>query len=318
MKAIPFLAVVVAMHASAPLAQTYPDRPVRAVVPFQAGTTIDVLCRVTVQKLSDSLGQQFIVENRVGATGHIAGEFVARSKPDGHTLLCSGSSTIVVSPHIMANLPYSPIRDLMPISVLAFAGYVLAANPEVPAGNIRELIAHLKANPGKLSYASVGIGTNQHLAMEMFKQMAGVDAVHIPYSTSPPATDLMAGRVQLMIDSIAVTLPNIRAGKLKALAIASPDRVPELPGLATVSETLPGFSVVGWGGYFAPLGTPRPVLQRLNAELARAVAAADVRATFAKTGFVAKGDSLEQTENFVRADSERWGKVVRDGNIKTQ
>ena len=320
MKAVFRLALVIAaaLCVSANVnAQRYPDKPVRVVVPFPSGGALDVLCRTATIKLSEMMGQQFVVENRPGATGHLGSEAVAKSKPDGYTLLCGASSTYVVSPHVM-KINYDPLKDLTSIGMLAQAYNVLVVNPTVPARDLGEFIAYAKANPGKLSYGSYGIGSNIHLATELFKLMAGLDMVHVPYASPQVVPDLVTGRIQVMIANLPQVVEYVRGGKLRLLAIASPDRVPELPGVPNMQDTLPGFSVIAWGALFLPAGAPREIADTLSAELRKLLESPDVKATFAKSGFVPYSWSAEETNAFIRAEFARWGKVVKDANIKVE
>lgn len=299
-------------------AQKYPDKPVRVVVPFPPGGALDVLCRTAVGKLGEQMGQSFYVENRPGATGHLGSESVARqAKPDGYTLLCGASSTYVVSPHVM-KINYDPLKDLTAIGMLAQAYNVLVVHPDVPAKTTKELIAHAKANPGKLSYGSYGVGSNIHLATELFKMTAGIDMVHVPYTSPAVVPDLITGRIQVMIANLAPVAEHIRAGKLRVIAVASPETVPELPGVPTMQEALPGFSVIAWGALFAPAGVSPDVVKVLSSEILKMQQAPDVKAAFAKSGFAPYPWGSAETNAFIRAEFARWGKVVKDAKIQAQ
>ncbi|WP_077001243.1 tripartite tricarboxylate transporter substrate binding protein [Variovorax sp. KK3] len=248
------------LHAqTAPGAQAaWPARPVRVLVPAGAGSGPDALCRQVTQRLGDQLGQPFTPDNRPGASGHVGAEMAARAAADGYTLVCGASSTFVTTPHLMTKLAYDPNKDLVPVAMLARAHLLLIASPGVPADDLPSLIAWIKSNPGKVSYASPGIGSNAHLAMEVFKAKAGLDMVHVPYNTLPALTDLSSGGVQLMIEPSASAIPFIRDGRVKLIAVASPTPLPEFPKARLTTDTVPGFEVIGWGGLFAPAATPRP------------------------------------------------------------
>jgi tripartite-type tricarboxylate transporter receptor subunit TctC len=314
------LAALVAVTAwlSPAMAQTYPDRPVRIIVPFPAGSALDAMARVTADKLKDSLGQPFLVENRPGVTGHIGGEAAARAKPDGYTILVGASSTHVVSPHVMKGLRYDPIGDFAPVSLLARVPNILVVHPSLPVSSVAELIAHARANPGKLTFGSPGVGGNLHLAGELLKSMAGIDMLHVPYTGTQIYADFVSGRFDLMIDNMTTAIPNVKAGKLRVIAIASPDRVPELPGVPTIAETVPGYSVISWAVILAPAGTPKDVLGKLNAEAGKVLRSADVKLSFANFGFTAEPTTPAETERFMRSEYAKWGKVVKDANIRIE
>jgi tripartite-type tricarboxylate transporter receptor subunit TctC len=309
----------VTVSVGAAIAEKYPEAPVKIVVAFPAGGGIDMLARAMARKLGDGLGQQFIVDNKPGATGQIGTLAVARAKADGYTLLLGASSTHVVSPHVTAHLPYDPLKDFAPITMVARAHNVLVVHPSVPVGNVRELIAYAKAHPGTLTFGSSGTGSNLHLAGELLKMMAGIDMLHVPYKGSAQAmTDLLGGQISVMIDNMPVALPHIRAGKLKVLGIASPDRVAELPDVPTVSETVPGFSVIAWGALLAPAHTPREIVETLNAQAVKALRSPEVVEGFAKQGFVASPTTPEELGTFMRSEFDKWRRVVKEAGIKTE
>jgi tripartite-type tricarboxylate transporter receptor subunit TctC len=312
------LALACTLAAQAQTQAPWPNRPVRVLVPAPAGSGPDVLCRQVTQKLAERLGQPFTPENRPGASGHVAGEAAARATPDGYTLLCGVSSTFVTTPHLMTRLAYDPLKDLAPVAVLARAHLLLVASPSVPADDLPSLIAWIKANPGKVSYASPGIGSNAHLAMEVFKAGTGLDMVHVPYNNPMALTDVASGRVQLMVEPSASALPFVRDGKIKLIAIASPTPLPEYPKVAPAKLTVPGFEVVGWGGLFVPAATPRPIVDRLAAEIPKVLETKEVRDTFATLGFVADGMGPEETRRFIRGEYEHWGQVIKAANIRLE
>lgn len=307
-------AVAVIVVPSAAYAQAFPDRPVRMVVPFPPGGALDVLGRQLAQKMSEDLGQQVVVENRPGATGHVGAESVARARPDGYTLLFTASSTQAVSPHLM-KLTYRPIEDFAPISLAATVNNVVVVNPSVPANTMAELIAHAKANPDKLSYGSFGVGSNLHLAGEMLNLRAGIRMRHVPYTSPQLIPDLLAGRIQVHVANIPDVHQHIAEGKLRALAVTSPQRLPEYPNLPTVADTLPGYSVGAWGMLLAPAGTPREVVARLNASAVKSLNSAELRESFAKLRFAAAPMTPEQTTEFLKSESAKWAQVIKDANV---
>ncbi|HEY4373383.1 MAG TPA: tripartite tricarboxylate transporter substrate binding protein [Burkholderiales bacterium] len=253
-------------------AQQYPNKPIRVVVPFPPGNASDVTARAMSDKLQQRLGQTLIVDNRAGAQGNIGVDAVAKAAPDGYTILVTSLSPIVITPSVSKNTPYDPVRDLAPVAMIGYTGMILVASAQFPASNVKDLVAYIKANPGKTTYASLGSGTLSMLAMEMFKRASGVEALHVPYKGSSQAlTDLLGGQVTLMIDGMTSSYGQVKAGKLKALAIASQQRSSFAPNIPTMRESgIPGlanFDIAGWVGVLAPAGTPKPIVERLNAEL---------------------------------------------------
>ncbi|MGZ3311802.1 MAG: Bug family tripartite tricarboxylate transporter substrate binding protein [Xanthobacteraceae bacterium] len=258
------LALVAAASGALPAQEAWPSRPIKLVVPLTAGGGVDMMARLTAQHLSDQLGQQVVVENQGGAGGTIAANTVARARPDGYTLIFQSVSSAVVNALVYKNLPYDPIKDLIPVTLAGSFPLVLVTNPDLPAKDLGELIALLKANPGKYSYGSSGVGTMPHLAGELFKSMAGVDIVHVPYrGNSAIMADLLAGRVAIMFDGPPTQLGNIQSGKVRALAITTAERSPVLP---TVADTLPGYAIPFWTAIFAPANTPKDIVERIAAE----------------------------------------------------
>jgi len=262
-----------------PAAQTYPSRPVRVIVPFGAGSITDLLTRTVMPKLSDALGQIIVVDNRPGAGGNIGTDLVVKSNPDGYTLTLGAASTLAVNGFLFRNIPYDVATAFAPITQIARVTNVLVVTPSLPVKSVKDLIAYAKANPGKLSFASAGAGGTIHLCGEMFKSMAGIRMEHIVYKASPFAhVDLFSGQVQVMFDGIPPALPHIRAGRLRALAVATARRSQLLPELPTVAEAgLPGYDVQGWNGFAGPARTPKEIIARLNRETARVLAMPDVR-----------------------------------------
>jgi tripartite-type tricarboxylate transporter receptor subunit TctC len=301
------------------LAQDYPVRTVRLVVPFAPGGGNDALARLISQKLAAGLGQPVIVDNRPGAGGVTGTEHVARAAPDGYTLLLGFVGPLTMSPG-MQKVGYDPLTAFEPISLVAQGYQVLAVNPAVPAKSVQELVSLAKSKPGVLNYASGRQGTPLHLVPELFKQAAGVDIVHVPYKGSgPAATAVLAGDAQLMFGSMVATVPQASGGKLRALAVTSPRRVPALPEVPTLVETgFPGVEASSWYGVLAPAGTPRAVVAKLNAEIVKAVASADFRDTLAAQGQEAMSSTPDEFRAFIRAELDKWTRVVRTAGIKLE
>lgn len=294
-------------------AAPYPDKPVRLVVPYPAGGPVDVLSRVLGQKLSDTLGQPFLIDDRPGASGTVGSEFVAKAPSDGYTLVMGNNATHATNESLYPNLRYATLRDFAPIGLVATVTNILVVSSSLPVHSVAELIAAAKANPGKLNYASSGSGSAAHLTGEMFKLMTGTDIVHVPYSgAAPAATDLLAGRVGLMFASAPTVFQYVKAGKLQALAVTGAHRWASLPDLPTMAEAgVPGFTSEVWFGLFAPAGTPPDVIQRLNAALITATADESVRAKLAVQGFDMTTDSPEQFRAFIAAEVTKWADVIR-------
>jgi len=302
----------------AALAQGYPNQTVRIVVGFPPGGTTDVTGRLMAQELTDRFGKAVLVENRPGASGTIGGGIVAKSAPDGHTLLIV-SSTHGTAPALYANLPYEE-KDLLPTALIASTPYVLVVHPSMAPANMAQLLTYLKQNPGKVEYASSSPGTAQHLAGELVQRMAGVQIVHVPYKgTGALMPDLLSGRVPMMFENVAIMTPHIRKGSLRPIAVSSARRTPLLPEVPTVAETgLTGFEVLGWFALLAPAKTPPEIVGRLNAELNAAIARPAIVARFAELGAEPLGGSPEQAAAFIKSEQEKWGRIIRDAGIKQQ
>lgn len=312
--------VALALGASAAqAADAYPSKPVRIVVPFSPGGATDIMSRLVAERLSARLGQAVIVENRPGGGTMIASDYVARAEPDGYTLLMAASS-LGIAPSLYAKVNYDPIKDFAPVSQLASVVHVLEVHPSVPARNVGELIAYLKANPGKVSYGSVGAGSSTHLEAELFNSMAGVEMEHIPYKGSAPAlTDLVAGRIQLMFDAWASSGPFVRDGRLRALAVTTTQPSAAVPDLPTVADSgLPGYSAMPWLGLVAPAGTPGPVIGKLHQAIADIVQEPAVQAKFSELGLDIIGNDPQTFADFIKQDIATWAKVARDANIRLE
>ena len=301
----------------AALAQTWPARPVKIIVPFAAGGPADIYARALAENLQGALGQPFVVEDKPGGGSIVGTDFVAKSPADGYTLLMM-SNTHTVNESLIPDKPFHLLRDFIPVAPVNYSDLVMVVHPTVPANTLREFIALAKAKPGQLNYASSGPGTPYHMAGELFKAMAGVDIVHVPYKGSSGArTDILGGQVQMMFDAITTMAPNVQAGKLKALGTSGKVRSPVLPDVPTVSEAgVPGYDAVIWLGFMAPAGTPRAIVDKLNAEIRRAVDGAEMKTAWQKQGAVAMSMSPDEFERFLREDIEKWARVVKLSGAK--
>jgi tripartite-type tricarboxylate transporter receptor subunit TctC len=288
------------------------------VVTFPPGGATDMVARTVGQQLADAWGQQFVVDNRAGGGGIIGTEIAARAAPDGYTLLVGSSSGLVINPLLSAKLPYDPVKDFLPVSLLSVNPTLLVVHVSVAAGSVKELVALAKARPGKLNYASVGQGSPVHLTMEWFKQLTGADLVHVPYKGSAPAvTDLVGGQVQLMFNSIPPVLPLVKAGKLRAIAVGTAQRSRAVPEIPTIAESgVPGFDSATWFGLFAPAGTPQPIISKLSREAAGILSHPGVAQRLAAQGSDPRGSTPEQLAQYMREESARWSKVIKSAGIR--
>jgi tripartite-type tricarboxylate transporter receptor subunit TctC len=296
----------------------YPTKPIRLVVPFPPGGATDILARNVAQKLTETWGQQVIVDNRPGAGGNIGSELVAKAAPDGYTLEMGTVGTHAINASLYAKMPYDHVKDFVPVILVAGVPNVLVVNPSVPVNSVAELIAYAKANPGKLNFASSGNGTSIHLSGELFKVMAGVQITHVPYKGSAPAMqDLLGGQVQLMFDNLPPSLPQIKAGKLKALAVTSTTRAAALPDVPTMAEAgLPGFEASSWFGVLAPAGTPPAIVAKLNAEIGKWLASADAKEKLSAVGANIAGGTPEDFAKHIQLETAKWAKVVKESGAK--
>jgi tripartite-type tricarboxylate transporter receptor subunit TctC len=308
-----------ALHAGEAGAQAYPDRPVRLVVPYAPGGGADIHARLVATHLATALGQQVLVENRPGAGSNLGTEHVARSAPDGYTLLVSSTAT-AVNQSMYRKLPFNVLKDFDSVSVLATVPLVVAVHPSVPAQTIPELVALAKSKPGVLNYGSGGVGTANHLGGELFKLLAAVDIAHVAYKGGGPAlNDLLAGHVQVLFGTVSSTYPLVKAGRLRGLATTGPKRSSAAPDLPTVIEAgLPGYEVTAWYGVLAPTGTPRPVLERLAREIDRIVQLPDIQTAFQKQGSEAVGGTTEVASRFLHREVDTWEKVVKASNMTAE
>jgi hypothetical protein len=307
----------IALQASA---QPYPNKPIKIVIPYGPGGAPDILGRLIGVKLQTSLGQPVVVENHPGAGGTIGTDFVAKSAPDGYTILVATTANLSISPHLYPKIPYNALKDFTPVTLVANSPLILTISKNVPANNLKELIAYGKANPGKLNYASAGSGTIQHVAGALFANMAGIDAIHVPYKgTAQILPDLVAGRVNLMFNSPAPMLPLVKDGSLKAIGIGSLNRSPLNPEFSTISEQgLTGFDVAPWYAFYAPAGTPPAVIARLNKDITAALSLPDVKDKYADMGLEVAPSTPAELAQVTKRDYDKFGKIIKDNNIKAE
>jgi tripartite-type tricarboxylate transporter receptor subunit TctC len=301
-------------------AQSYPERPIRLVVPFPPGGGSDIVGRTIAQKLGDVLGQQIIVDNRGGAGGNIGTDIVAKAVPDGYTLVMALSGPFSINGSLLGKLPFDPLRDFALITLAGATPNLLVAHPTLPAQSVKDLIALAKSSPGKINFASSGLGTPAQLAGELFNTMAGVKLVHVPYKGAAPAlTDLLAGQVQLMFSTMPPALPHAKAGKLRAIAVTSAKRSLTTPELPTIAEGgLPGFEAITWYGMAAPAGTPPAIVGRLNAEVVKLLHLPDVRERLLATGTEAAGTSPAEFAAYIKSEIVKWAKVIKESGARAE
>jgi tripartite-type tricarboxylate transporter receptor subunit TctC len=301
-------------------AQSFPEKPIRFVVGFTPGGPSDILARALGQKLAERWNQQVVVENRPGAGGNVAAEAVARSAPDGYTWLLGNNSILATNQTLYRSLPYDPVKDFAPVSLVAMQPNILVVNPQLPVNSVTDLISYARKYPGKLNYASSGSGAAAHLAGELFKTMAGVDLVHVPYKGAQPAlTDVIAGQVQVMFATSASVIPFVKAGKLRALAVTSARRSPSVPDLPTVSEAgVAGFEAITWHGVVVPSATPAPLVERLNRDIVAVLGAPDLRERLAALGAEVLAGTPREFADYIAAEIPKWAKVVRDSGAKIE
>jgi tripartite-type tricarboxylate transporter receptor subunit TctC len=310
------LCTLVALVTLSAQAQDYPTRPIRLITPAAPGGTTDLLARLVGAKLGEIFGQQVIVDNRASASGVIAGELTAKAPPDGYTLLLAYHQH-TINAALNPNLPYHPVNDFTPITQLTRAGLLLVVNPSLPPRTLQEFVAWTKKRSGELNYGSAGLGSGGHLAGELYKQMAGIKAEHIPYKGSGPAlVDLMGGRYDYNFAGLQAAQTQVRAGKLRGLAVTTPQRIPALPDLPAVAEALPGYEVVGWYGVIGPAGMPAALVGRLHDELVRVLAQPDVRERILNDGSEPVASTPREFRDFMAADLAKWAKVVKESGAK--
>jgi len=310
----------IALILSGIAAAEYPERPIRILTPFSAGSVTDVIARTIGTSLSEAWGQPVVVDNRAGAGGVLAAEIVAKAPPDGYTLLIGATGPTTVNPNLLKNLPYDAARDFAPITLTAANVLLMAVAPTVPAKSVKELIALARAKPGELRYGSPGIGSSPHLAGELFGALAHVQMTHVPYKGSPQyVVDLLAGRIDFVIAASGPLLPHIKTGRLKLLGVSTPTRDPGMPDVPTIMEGLPGFEVVGWFGLLGRAGTPAALIKKLHAEVVRILALPSVKTQFAAHGLeIRVSASPAEFGELIRRDRERWAKVIKDAGIRAE
>ncbi len=299
--------------------QAYPSKPIRLIVPFAPGGSNDIVARIIGHKLGESMGQQVITDNRGGASGIVGTDLAAKAAPDGYTMLMM-SLTLAVNPSLFKKLPYDTEKDLLPVSLVASAPLILVVHPSMPVKTLKDFIAHAKANPGKLNFGSGGTGTTPHLAGEMLKSMAGLQMTHVPYKGGGPAlADLMGGQLQLMLENIPSTLPFVKSGKLRVLALSGLKRSSLVPDVPTLDESgLKGYEIVGWNGLFLPAGTPNAIVTRLHTETVKALAAADIKERLTGMGAEGVGSTPAQFAAFMKSEIKKWAQVARDAGLRAE
>jgi tripartite-type tricarboxylate transporter receptor subunit TctC len=314
-----FLAFLVLVGvANAALAQNWPSRTLRLVIPFAPGGGADIAGRLIGQELSEALKQPVVIENRTGAGGTIAPNNVAKSPPDGYSMVLGHLGGIAIAPHLYKDLPFDPINDLAPVTLVVNGLSVLVVHPDLPVKTVGELLTYAKANPNQLSFASAGSGTDTHLAGELFKSMTGTSMVHVPYRGGAPAmVDLIAGRVQLSFGSIATTIPHIQAGRLRAIAMTGTKRFEGLPNIPTIAESgVPGYEINNWYGIFLPANSPQDIIQRMNAETIKILQKPEIRAKLIAAGLEPMWNTPAEFSGYVRAETVKWRKIVIDSGAK--
>jgi len=310
--------VILSALAVSAVADDYPNKAIRLIMPYPIGGSIDIAGRMVAQRLADNLGQAVVVDNRTGAGGIVGTETGARAAPDGYTVLMGGTGTLALSPSLQKNLPYDPHKDFTPVTLLVTIPYVVVVQPSFKAANIKELIALAKAKPHEINYGSGGSGSAPHLAAELFKTMADVRITHVPYKGSTPAiTDTMSGQVQLTFTGIPSVMTQMKAGRLRPIGVTSLKRTAALPEVPTIAESgVPGYEVNPWFGVLLPARTPQPLVSRLNAEILKVLQLPATRERFAAEGFEAAGNTPAQFAAYIKAEQIKWGKVIKDAGIK--
>ena len=311
------LSILVLIFAATANAQPFPTKPIKIIVPFPAGGTVDFFARVISTKLSDALGQSVLVENRAGAGGNIAAEAVAKAAPDGYTLLM-GSEIIAINTSLYSKIGYDPVKDLAPITLVGTVPNILIVHPGLPVNSVNDLIALAKKTPGKISFASTGQGTSTHLSSELFKLMANVDMLHVPYKGGPPAiADLISGQVNMMFINMPTGITHVRSGKAKIIAVSSIKRVSQLPDVPTVDQAgVKGFETSAWSGLYAPAGTPADIINRLNVEVVKILKQPGVKEQLMAQGAEPVGDSPEEFSRFTLAEISKWAKIIKISGAK--
>ncbi len=314
------LIVMLSVTSSITLAQSYPSRAARMIVPWTAGGTADLMARIASQKFSETFGQQFVVDNRAGAGGLIGTELAAKAAPDGHTLLLATTAPNSVAPSLYAKIPFDPVKDFASISLMATTCYVLSVHPSMQVSNAKQLVALAKARPGQLTFSSPGSGTPNHLSGEMFKMLTGVDMQHVPYKGSAQAIgDVIGGQIAMSFENIVVASPYVKSGRIKALAVTSAKRASALPNVPTIAESgVPGFAAVGWFGVVVPAATPKEIVAKLNSELVRVLALPDIKERISSLGAEVVSTTPDGMDQFNRTQIALWAKVVKASGARTE
>ncbi len=316
------IAAVIAMLCFAGLAcaQAYPSRPVKVIVPWTPGQATDIAARVVAQKLQDALGQAFVIDNKPGAGGAIGSDAVAKSAPDGYTLLAASSGPLSIMPNLQ-KVPYDPLTDLAPISLVAATPFALVVHPSFPANNAKEFIALVRANPGKYTFSSSGTGATAHLFTELFNSMAGIEARHVPYKGSSPAiTDIINGQITYTVETVAATVGHIKAGRLKTFGVSTARRTGAMPDVPPLAETagLPGYDAAAWIGYAAPGGTPRDILARISTEIQKALRSEELKERMVNIGLDPVSSTPDEMAAFMQREQDRYATIIRDANIRIE
>jgi len=312
-------AVLLAVAPAMASAQAYPSKPVKIVVPFAAGGATDVVARLLAQKLGEAWGQSVIVENKAGAGGNIGADLVAKSPPDGYTLLMTSGSIVTANQHMYKNMTFDPAKELVPVTNVATGPQVIAVTTGFPAKDLKELIAYAKANPKKVNFGSAGVGTQTHLAAENFAHSAGIDITHVPYKGESAAiTDLIGGQIQMVTPNMGAAVPHLQQGKIRVLAVTSKERSPQMPDVPAAAEVIPGFENAGWFGLMAPSGTPREIIDRIHRDSARILGSDDFKARLTQIGMVPVGNNPSDFGVAIREESARWAKVIKDRGLAQQ
>jgi tripartite-type tricarboxylate transporter receptor subunit TctC len=305
--------VLTSVFACSATAAGFPDKPLRMVVPFAPGGPTDIVGRAIAQRLTETFGQSMVVDNRAGAGGVVGADMVAKAAPDGYTTLLCSTGAMAINPGLMDKLPYDSVKDFAGISLVVTIPYLLLVSPSSPVKTVKELIAEAKSKPGSMNYGSAGTGSTSHLAGELFKTMAGIEMVHIPYKGSAPASiDLISGRLQTMFNAVAIAMPFVKGGKMRAIGISTQARSPLVPDVPTISESgVPGFEVLTWHGICAPSKTPKPVLKTLNTAIVQAVQHPQTRQHLGSIGADVVGSTQEEFEKFIKSELAKWSKIIK-------
>ena len=313
-----FVAAVLSLFATVAFAQPYPAKPIRIVVPFAPGGATDLIARAVGQKLTESMGQPVVIENRTGASGMLGADLVAKAAPDGYTLLMASTAEIAINPSLYEKMAYDPAKDLAPVTLAGITPLILVVNPATPAKTVQDLVGQARAKPGSVSFASAGNGSVQHLSGELLKTITKSEMTHVPYKGAAPAlVDLLGGQVTMFFSGMPPAMPHVKSGKLRAIAVTTPKRSPAAPDVPTMAEAgIQGFDISNWFGVFAPAGTPEDVMNRLNAEIVKALALPDVKERLASQGAETVGNSRAEFRAFIAAEMAKYARLIKDSGAK--